>query len=46
MNSEKMSFVFRGSRGDLESGFSGFLPERRAMVSFFLEISNAGNINS
>ncbi|KAL9295102.1 E3 ubiquitin-protein ligase SDIR1 [Arabidopsis thaliana] len=27
-----MSFVFRGSRGDLESGFSGgFLPERRAM---------------
>ncbi|XP_019100347.1 PREDICTED: E3 ubiquitin-protein ligase SDIR1-like isoform X2 [Camelina sativa] len=26
-----MSFVFRGSRGDLESGFSGFIPERRAM---------------
>ncbi|CAL9246272.1 unnamed protein product [Arabidopsis halleri] len=26
-----MSFVFRGGRGDLESGFSGFIPERRAM---------------
>ncbi|CAA0386588.1 unnamed protein product [Arabidopsis thaliana] len=32
VNLEDMSFVFRGSRGDLESGFSGgFLPERRAM---------------
>ncbi|ONK62207.1 uncharacterized protein A4U43_C07F1480 [Asparagus officinalis] len=25
-----MSFVFRGSRGDIESGFSGFMPERRS----------------
>eukprot|EP00250_Pteridium_aquilinum_P011055 c19809_g1_i1 orf=124-978(+) len=24
-----MSFVFRGSRGDLESGFADFIPERR-----------------
>jgi hypothetical protein len=29
-----MSFVFRGSRGDIEAGgFPGFAPERRAMVS-------------
>lgn len=26
-----MSFVFRGTRADLESGFTGFIPERRAM---------------
>ncbi|OVA17824.1 zinc finger protein [Macleaya cordata] len=26
-----MSFVFRGTRGDLESGFPGFIPERRAV---------------
>ncbi|XWS65971.1 hypothetical protein CRYUN_Cryun05aG0159700 [Craigia yunnanensis] len=26
-----MSFVFRGTRSDLESGFPGFIPERRAM---------------
>ncbi|KAB1217847.1 E3 ubiquitin-protein ligase SDIR1 [Morella rubra] len=26
-----MSFVFRGTRGDIESGFPGFIPERRAM---------------
>ncbi|KAJ6670638.1 TARGET OF ERK KINASE MPK-1 [Salix viminalis] len=26
-----MSFVFRGSRGDIESGFSGFIPERPAV---------------
>lgn len=26
-----MSFVFRGSRADLESGFPGFIPERRAL---------------
>lgn len=30
-----MSFVFRGTRGDIESGFPGFIPERRAMVCFF-----------
>ncbi|MCL7047764.1 hypothetical protein MKW94_026966 [Papaver nudicaule] len=24
-----MSFVFRGARGDIESGFPGFIPERR-----------------
>ncbi|KAE7996757.1 hypothetical protein FH972_001450 [Carpinus fangiana] len=26
-----MSFVFRGTRADIESGFPGFIPERRAM---------------
>lgn len=26
-----MSFVFRGSRGDIESGFPGYIPERRAV---------------
>ncbi|XP_072997501.1 E3 ubiquitin-protein ligase SDIR1-like isoform X2 [Typha latifolia] len=26
-----MSFVFRGSRADIESGFPGFIPERRTM---------------
>ncbi|KAJ6811610.1 E3 ubiquitin-protein ligase SDIR1 isoform X1 [Iris pallida] len=26
-----MSFVFRGSRGDIETGFHGFIPERRAL---------------
>lgn len=26
-----MSFVFRGSRGDIETGFPGFIPERRAV---------------
>ncbi|XP_068635712.1 E3 ubiquitin-protein ligase SDIR1-like [Aristolochia californica] len=26
-----MSFVFRGTRADLESGFPGFIPERRAV---------------
>lgn len=26
-----MSFVFRGSRGDLESGFANFIPERRSV---------------
>ncbi|XP_011624126.1 E3 ubiquitin-protein ligase SDIR1 isoform X2 [Amborella trichopoda] len=26
-----MSFVFRGTRGDIENGFSGFIPERRAV---------------
>lgn len=33
-----MSFVFRGARGDIESGFSGFIPERPAVV-FCLTIS-------
>lgn len=27
-----MSFVFRGSRGDIETGFPGFIPERRSVV--------------
>ncbi|KAA8539480.1 hypothetical protein F0562_026172 [Nyssa sinensis] len=26
-----MSFVFRGTRADIETGFPGFIPERRAM---------------
>ncbi|OAE29449.1 hypothetical protein AXG93_4548s1270 [Marchantia polymorpha subsp. ruderalis] len=31
----RMSFVFRGSRGDLENGFHNFTPERRAVVQRF-----------
>jgi hypothetical protein len=31
-----MSFVFRGTRGDIETGLPGFIPERRAMVCFLL----------
>lgn len=31
-----MSFVFRGSRADLENGFTGFIPERRAVVCIFI----------
>ncbi|KAI3935321.1 hypothetical protein MKX01_030377 [Papaver californicum] len=27
-----MSFVFRGTRGDIESGFPGFIPECRQVV--------------
>lgn len=27
-----MSFVFRGSRADIETGFPGFIPERRTVV--------------
>ena len=27
-----MSFVFRGTRADIENGFPGFMPERRALV--------------
>lgn len=27
-----MSFVFRGTRTDIETGFPGFIPERRAVV--------------
>ncbi|KAF8396802.1 hypothetical protein HHK36_018435 [Tetracentron sinense] len=30
-SSTSMSFVFRGTRGDIESGFPGFIPERRAV---------------
>uniref|UniRef100_A0A0D3FGS5 RING-type E3 ubiquitin transferase n=1 Tax=Oryza barthii TaxID=65489 RepID=A0A0D3FGS5_9ORYZ len=34
-----MSFVFRGSRGDIEAGgFPGFAPERRAMVWLVLGV--------
>ncbi|KAL0382030.1 UNVERIFIED_CONTAM: E3 ubiquitin-protein ligase SDIR1 [Sesamum calycinum] len=28
---ETMSFVFRGTRGDIETGFPGLIPERRAV---------------
>lgn len=42
-----MSFVFRGTRGDIETGFPGLIPERRAVVSHayffiysFLEMFN------
>ncbi|KAL0359268.1 UNVERIFIED_CONTAM: E3 ubiquitin-protein ligase SDIR1 [Sesamum angustifolium] len=28
-----MSFVFRGTRGDIETGFPGLIPERRAVQS-------------
>ncbi|XP_024970208.1 E3 ubiquitin-protein ligase SDIR1 isoform X4 [Cynara cardunculus var. scolymus] len=27
-----MSFAFRGTRGDIETGFPGFIPERRARI--------------
>ncbi|KAL2630535.1 hypothetical protein R1flu_015221 [Riccia fluitans] len=37
----RMSFVFRGSRGDLENGFHNFTPERRAVVQRFHGRSNA-----
>lgn len=30
-----MSFVFRGTRADVEGGFPGFMPERRALVCTF-----------
>ena len=30
-----MSFVFQGTRADIENGFSGFIPERRALVRTF-----------
>lgn len=34
-----MSFVFRGTRGDIETGFPDFIPERRAVViSYYLLI--------
>jgi hypothetical protein len=37
---EKMSFVFRGSRGDLESGLQNFMTARRSVVrSFVLSFS-------
>ncbi|KAL2898910.1 E3 ubiquitin-protein ligase SDIR1 [Bienertia sinuspersici] len=31
VRSANMSFVFRGSRGDIENGFSGIIPERRSV---------------
>jgi hypothetical protein len=38
---EKMSFVFRGSRGDLESGLQNFMTARRNVVrSFVLSFSS------
>ncbi|GJW91915.1 E3 ubiquitin protein ligase SDIR1 isoform X1 [Tanacetum coccineum] len=33
-----MSFVFRGSRGDIESGFPGYIPERRAVLWLVLGV--------
>jgi hypothetical protein len=33
---EKMSFVFRGSRGDLESGLQNFMTARRSVVRSFV----------
>ncbi|KAK4579216.1 hypothetical protein RGQ29_029048 [Quercus rubra] len=36
-----MSFVFRGTRGDIETGFPGFIPERRAM-----RVHTARSVNS
>ncbi|XP_024192476.1 E3 ubiquitin-protein ligase SDIR1 isoform X1 [Rosa rugosa] len=36
-----MSFVFRGTRGDIESGFPEFIPERRAM-----RVHTARSVNS
>lgn len=34
-----MSFVFRGARADIENGFPGFIPERRALVCYTVCIS-------
>lgn len=31
----QMSFVFRGTRSDIESGFPGYLPEQPSMVRLF-----------
>ncbi|KAF3946503.1 hypothetical protein ACB098_06G156400 [Castanea mollissima] len=36
-----MSFVFRGTRGDIEAGYPGFIPERRAM-----RVHTARSVNS
>ncbi|KAL5569053.1 hypothetical protein UlMin_025628 [Ulmus minor] len=36
-----MSFVFRGTRADIESGFPGFIPERRSM-----RVHSARSVNS
>ncbi|KAJ0020407.1 hypothetical protein Pint_32785 [Pistacia integerrima] len=38
-----MSFVFRGTRGDIESGFPGFIPERPAVR---IHAARPVNINS
>lgn len=31
-SSRAMSFVLRGTRADIESGFPGYIPERHALV--------------
>lgn len=31
ITSVDMSFVLRGTRGDIENGFPGFIPERRSV---------------
>lgn len=36
-----MSFVFRGTRADIENAFPGMIPERR-VVHFFIACFNVG----
>ncbi|KAK7276294.1 hypothetical protein RIF29_17433 [Crotalaria pallida] len=39
-----MSFVFRGTRGDIENGFPGFVPERRALRVQAARPSNSNSL--
>ncbi|CAJ2640833.1 E3 ubiquitin-protein ligase SDIR1 isoform X1 [Trifolium pratense] len=39
-----MSFVFRGARADLENGFPGFIPERRALRVHAARPSNSNSL--
>ncbi|KAI5437873.1 E3 ubiquitin-protein ligase sdir1 [Lathyrus oleraceus] len=39
-----MSFVFRGARGDIENGFPGFMPERRALRVHAARPSNSNSL--
>ncbi|KAI5431228.1 hypothetical protein KIW84_035408 [Lathyrus oleraceus] len=39
-----MSFVFRGARGDIENGFPGFMPARRALRVHAARPSNSNSL--
>lgn len=39
-----MSFVFRGARADIENGFPGFIPERRALRVHAARPSNSNSL--
>ncbi|KAH1196698.1 E3 ubiquitin-protein ligase SDIR1 [Glycine max] len=39
-----MSFVFRGTRADIENGFPGFIPERRALRVHATRPSNSNSL--